>query len=68
MSITSSRTRCSSDGPGGTASPAYCVSRESSCTEPFNTSSRSRIASAKWAAIWRRWVSFSFVGAGSAST
>ena len=32
---------------GGTARPAYCVSRESSCTLPFRTSSRSRIASAK---------------------
>ena len=47
MSISSSRTIGSSATDGGTARPAYCVSRDSSCTLPFRTSSRSRIASAK---------------------
>ena len=47
MSIISTRTIGSSTALGGTASPAYCVSRESSCTLPLSTSSRSTMASAK---------------------
>ena len=46
-SISSRRITGSSIADGGTARPAYCVRRESSCTLPFSTSSRSTIASVK---------------------
>ena len=67
-SISSVRATSSVEPEGGTATLAYCVTRDRSWVVPFRTSSRSSIVSAKKPAMARRWVSRIRPPGGKAST
>ena len=67
-SMSSVRSTTSLEPEGGTATLAYCVTRDRSWVVPFRTSSRSSIVSAKKPAIARRCVSRIRPPGGSVST